>query len=347
VNLAGYYQAPAVIPFPITTSVLCGTGGANATATVTLIPSSPAVAGLQYLRGGNFAGSVIVLAIQGPMWAANGEFGINVDPSYFQIGNNAALPGGKFMTFVPPIPLAQKFFGNGPPNNQQVAEAGNLPGDIYIDYQSNNSWQCFAAPGTPSPACLGEAPGSWQQLNTGQGPVGPPGPQGVQGPDGAQGPAGASGPVTVQVAGKLVGSEVAINFTSPANAPSSIVNVCSDNPANASVDCTPSVNTAVVPTIATIQSGPVFCDSTTGTTQPFTCTLLTNSGRVLTVYTTGMFVVLRGDTANLNGGCSLNIDGIGNISIKQNDGLTDPGVGAIRPGHFYWLFYDGAVFRMQ
>ena len=80
VNLAGYYQAPLVIPFAISTTATCATQTQSASASVTLTPSSLPVAGLEYIRGGNFAGSIIVLAIQAPLFAANGQFGINGSP---------------------------------------------------------------------------------------------------------------------------------------------------------------------------------------------------------------------------------------------------------------------------
>lgn len=246
VNLAGYYQAPPVIPFSLTTQVTCG----SASATVTLIPSSAPVAGLQYIRGGNFAGSIIILAIQPPLWAANGQVGSDFDPAFFSLIPDPAVAGRKMITF-----------------------SGSLP-------------------------------------------PGPPGPQGPPGP---------TGPM----------------ICPPANS-TAVGIVCVTNPDGTQ---SPNVNTAVIPSIPVVQQGPVFCDSTNGTTQ-YTCTFLTNSGRVLTKYTTGMFVLLRADTTNF-GACSLDIDGIAITSIKQNDGATDPATGAILAGHFYWLFFDGTVFRMQ
>jgi hypothetical protein len=250
VNLAGFYQAPAVIPFSLTTQVTCAGANGSSSATVTLIPSSPEVAGLQYLRGGNFAGAVIVLAIQPPLWAANGQVGSDFDPAFFSLIPDPAVAGRKMITF------------------------------------------------------------------TGAG--GPPGPQGPPGPP---------GPMTCP----------------PSGSPAQGI-VCVSNPDGSS---SPNVNTALIPTKSVVQSGPVFCDSTNGTTR-YACTFLTNSGAVLIQYTVGMFVLLRADTPN-TGGCSLSIDNVVSqgTAIKQNDGLTDPAAGAIQAGRFYWLFFDGTVFRMQ
>lgn len=77
VNLAGYYQAPLVIPFAMTTTVTCATSTQSATATVSLVASSLPVAGLEYIRGGNFAGSIIVLQVLPPIIAANGQISLN------------------------------------------------------------------------------------------------------------------------------------------------------------------------------------------------------------------------------------------------------------------------------
>lgn len=103
------------------------------------------------------------------------------------------------------------------------------------------------------------------------------------------------------------------------------------------------LNTAVAETLAVAQSGaPLFCDSQNGTAA-YTCAL---GARALTAYTLGMFVLLHPDVPNA-GPASLNINTVGLKSIKQNDGTTDPGAGQLAAGRFYWLFYDGNVFRMQ
>ena len=219
-----------------------------------------------------------------------------------------------------------------------------------------------------------------------QGPAGPAGATGATGATGAQGPAGAAGTngaiAKIQNAGTNLPVEPALNFSGggctddPTNSRTTctgsggisgltistngttngtqstlnfvsgtgIVQSCTNNTGSNRVDCTPSLNTAVALTIAVEQAGtPTFCDSTNGTTA-YTCSF--SGARILTGYNTGMFIVLRADTAN-TGSCSINIDNLGVKSITQNDGSTAPASGAIAAGKFYWLFYDGTVFRMQ
>jgi hypothetical protein len=153
------------------------------------------------------------------------------------------------------------------------------------------------------------------------------------------GSGGISG-LTISTNGTTTGTQSTLNFISGTG----ITQTCANNSGSNRVDCTPSLNTAVALTIAVEQAGtPTFCNSTNGTTA-YTCSF--SGARALTAYTTGMFVVLRVDTTNM-GSCSLNIDGLGITSITQNDGATAPASGAIAAGKFYWLFYDGNVFRMQ
>ncbi len=215
------------------------------------------------------------------------------------------------------------------------------------------------------------------------GPTGSTGATGSTGSTGAQGATGASGAISkIQNAGTNLPVEATLNFTGggctddPTNSRTDctgsggisgltiatngttqatqstlnfisgtgIVQTCANNAGASRVDCTPSLNTSVALTIGVAQAGtPTFCASTNGTTG-YTCTF--GAARVLTAYNTGMFIVLRPDTTN-SGACSLNIDSLGIKSIKQNDGATDPSSGALATGKFYWLFYDGTVWRMQ
>ena len=153
------------------------------------------------------------------------------------------------------------------------------------------------------------------------------------------GSGGISG-VTVSTDGTTQGTQSTLNFVSGTG----IVQACVNNSGANRVDCTPSLNTSVALTIATAQSGaPIYCNSTNGTTA-YSCSF--TATRTLASYSTGMFVLLRVDASN-TGGCSLNIDGLGLKAIKQKDGTTDPASGQITAGQFYWLFYDGTVWRMQ
>jgi hypothetical protein len=146
--------------------------------------------------------------------------------------------------------------------------------------------------------------------------------------------------VTIATNGTTQATQPTLNFISGTG----IVQTCANNAGANRVDCTPSLNTSVALTIGVSQAGtPIYCHSTNGTSS-YTCSLAASSA--LTAYTTGMFVVLRADTSN-SGGCTLNIDGLGVKSIKQNDGATDPASSQITANKFYWLFYDGTVWRMQ
>jgi hypothetical protein len=146
--------------------------------------------------------------------------------------------------------------------------------------------------------------------------------------------------LTIATGGTTQGAQATLNFISGTG----IVQTCVNNSGASRVDCTPSLNTSVALTIGTAQSGaPVFCNSTNGTTA-YSCSLASTSA--LTTYSTGMFVLLRTNASN-TGACTVNIDGVGIKNIKQKDGTTDPTSGQITSGQFYWLFYDGSVFRMQ
>ncbi|MBZ5609805.1 MAG: hypothetical protein LAP38_16205 [Acidobacteriia bacterium] len=153
------------------------------------------------------------------------------------------------------------------------------------------------------------------------------------------GSGGISG-LAIATNGTTQGTQSTLNFISGTG----IVQTCTNNAGSSRVDCTPSLNTSVALTINTAQSGaPIYCNSSNGTTA-YTCSFA--STKTLTAYSTGMFVLLRTDASN-SGGCSLNIDALGVKSIKQKDGSTDPTSGQIAAGQFYWLFYDGTVWRMQ
>jgi len=143
--------------------------------------------------------------------------------------------------------------------------------------------------------------------------------------------------INVQVGGRTVGAESTLNLV-PGNG---IMHVCVDDKSQHRVDCSPSFNSAVVPTHETIHANENYCLSTTGTTG-YTCRLPNSA---LTSYRAGMTVVLNVD-ADCATACSLNIDNIKPVNIKKADGSTDPG-GALTAGQPQWIFYDGTVFRLM
>jgi len=143
--------------------------------------------------------------------------------------------------------------------------------------------------------------------------------------------------VTVQVNGQFVGAERTLNWI----AGNGIMHACTDNSAQSRVDCTPSLNTALIPTHDTIHANENYCASHSGTTA-YACSLA--STKALTAYSAGMTFVLNVD-ANC-ASCTLSIDGVGPVTIKKIDGTTDPG-GTLIAGQPQWIFYDGKVFRLM
>jgi hypothetical protein len=143
--------------------------------------------------------------------------------------------------------------------------------------------------------------------------------------------------LNVQVDGKPVGVENNLNLV-PGNG---IMHVCVDNPGKQRVDCTPSFNTALIPTHDAVHANENYCASTNGTFA-YTCGL---PNKALTAYSPGMTFLLNVD-ATCAAFCSLNIDKVGLVNIKRIDGTTDPG-GALVAGQPQWIFYDGKVFRLM
>ncbi len=143
--------------------------------------------------------------------------------------------------------------------------------------------------------------------------------------------------VTIQVGGTNVGTRNTLNLVSGFG----VVEACQDNAASGRVDCTPSLNSAVLVTHDTVHSNENYCNSATQTTS-YACQL---PYKALTAYSTGMTFLLKVDT-NCIASCSLNIDKIGLVNIKKSDGTSDPG-GALTSGQPQWIFYDGTVFRLM
>jgi hypothetical protein len=143
--------------------------------------------------------------------------------------------------------------------------------------------------------------------------------------------------LNVQVNGQPAGARNTLNLI-PGNG---IMHACVDNPGQHRVDCTPSLNTALIPTHDTVHANENYCVSSNGTFA-YTCTL---PNKALTTYSAGMTFVLTADV-DCTTSCSLNIDNVGLKNIKRIDGTTDPG-GALSAGQPRWIFYDGAVFRLM
>ena len=147
--------------------------------------------------------------------------------------------------------------------------------------------------------------------------------------------------LSVQVGGKPVGTRGILNFTNTGAGPANgIIQICSDNAASNRVDCSSSYNTAVVATHDTVEQNENYCHSANGTTA-YTCRL---PFKALARYQAGITLLLMADATCLES-CSVNVDGVGAVSLKRADGTADPG-GAIVAGQPVWIFYDGQVFRL-
>ena len=107
------------------------------------------------------------------------------------------------------------------------------------------------------------------------------------------------------------------------------------------MDCTPSFNTALIPTHDTIHANESYCASSNGTTS-YTCVM---PSKALPTYTLGQTFLLNVD-ATCASSCSLNVDGLGVKTIKKKDGVTDPS-GALVAGQAQFVWFDGTVIRLM
>jgi len=141
--------------------------------------------------------------------------------------------------------------------------------------------------------------------------------------------------ITVQVGGRPVGSGNTLNFESGTG----IIQSCHPDGA-ARITCTPSYDGAVIPNRDSVHGSQNYCLSATRSTS-YACRM---SNGTLQSYSAGMTFLFLVDVP-CNNTCSLNVDGLGPVSIKRSDGVTDPG-GTLAPGQPQWVFYDGQVFRI-
>jgi hypothetical protein len=150
------------------------------------------------------------------------------------------------------------------------------------------------------------------------------------------GAAGISG-LNIDLNGTAVGTQPTLNFI----AGTGIIQVCANNAADSRVDCTPSFNTALKPTHDTIHANESYCASSNGTSG-YTCAM---PDKALPSYSVGQAFLLNVDTTCASS-CSLNIDGLGILSITQKDGMTAPG-GMLIAGQAQFIWYDGTVMRLM
>jgi len=143
--------------------------------------------------------------------------------------------------------------------------------------------------------------------------------------------------VTVDLNGTAQGTQAALNFIAGAG----IVQSCVNNAGASRVDCTPSYNSALIPTHDTIHANESYCVSANGTTA-YTCSM---PDKALTAYSAGQMFLLNPDTT-CAASCTLNIDGVGVKTITKSDGVTAPG-GTLLAGQAKLVWYDGTVMRLM
>jgi hypothetical protein len=141
----------------------------------------------------------------------------------------------------------------------------------------------------------------------------------------------------VSLNGTPVGAQANINLISG----NGIVQSCVNNSGASRVDCTPSYNTALIPTHDTIHANESYCVSSNGTTA-YTCSM---PDKALLAYSIGQAFLLKVDTTCASS-CSLNIDSVGAINITHKDGVTAP-AGALVAGQAQYVWYDGTVMRLM
>jgi hypothetical protein len=281
-------------------------------------------------------------------------------------------------------PAGLNLYGCTAVNSWTLLSAGILLGDVTGTPSAStvNKLQgravSAAAPSSGQALAWSSTSNSWtpQTITGAQGPAGPAGPTGTTG---SQGAAGTNGAIArIQNSGANLPVEPALNFTgggctddpttSSTNCSGAgisglnialngtaegtqatlnfisgtgIVQSCVNNAGASRVDCTPSFNTALIPTHDTIHANESYCASSNGTTS-YTCSM---PDKALLAYSVGQVFLLNVDTTCASS-CSLNIDGVGVITIRQKDGVTAP-AGTPVAGQAVFVWYDGTVIRLM
>jgi len=143
--------------------------------------------------------------------------------------------------------------------------------------------------------------------------------------------------VTIDLNGAVQGTQATLNFI----AGTGIVQSCVNNTGASRVDCTPSYNSALIPTHDTIHANENYCTSTNGTAA-YTCSM---PDKALLSYSTGQMFLLNVDTTCATT-CTLNIDGVGAKTVTKSDGVSQP-AGTLVAGQAQLIWYDGSVMRLM
>lgn len=147
---------------------------------------------------------------------------------------------------------------------------------------------------------------------------------------------GGGGSLAIDNNGTLVGSRAVMNLIGGAG----VVNTISDT--GTQINVQQSVDTSVIPSKATAQSGAMFLCNSTGSSNAYTCAL----SPTLQTYTTGMVLAWIPNVNGAGGPTTLNVDTLGAVAVKQADGVTDPASADIIAGRLYNIWHDGTVLRL-
>jgi hypothetical protein len=145
------------------------------------------------------------------------------------------------------------------------------------------------------------------------------------------------GSLAIDNNGTLVGSRNVMNLIGGVG----VVNTISDT--GTQINVQQSVDTSVIPSKATAQSGAMFLCNSAGSSNAYTCGM----SPTLQGYTTGMVLAWKPNVNGAGGATTLNVDTLGSVSLKQADGVTDPASADIVAGRLYNVWHDGTVFRLM
>jgi hypothetical protein len=150
-------------------------------------------------------------------------------------------------------------------------------------------------------------------------------------------PESGGGTLAVDNNGTLVGARNTINLIGGVG----VVNAISDT--GTQINIQQSVDTSVIPSKATAQSGAMWLCSSAGGSNAYTCGL----SPTLQAYTSGMVLAWKPNVNGTGGATTLNVDTLGAVTVKQADGVTDPTDADIVAGRLYSVWHDGTVFRLM
>jgi hypothetical protein len=147
---------------------------------------------------------------------------------------------------------------------------------------------------------------------------------------------GAGGGTTIQNAGTVVGMRPILNLS---DGPGLLL-ATSDTGTTITIQST--LDTSLAATRASLQAGAsLLCSSSSASATAYTCSLTPT----LTTYTAGMALNWTPDVNNTGGAVTLNIDALGAIPVKLEDGTTDPAPLDLVAGRIQQVWYDGTNFR--